>query len=212
MAKSSYSGEEVAALGCAAAWRVLATFEEQRLVPAFVEHYVRQHSRRELKAAPLRYRELLITITRESLVAIAARMQAELPRKLGGAKAAAGDYAEAVDAFLQALAGALASALHWTPGDVAEFASDVALYARMAAFSAPRAPAAAGKRRGKAAKPASAGFRSQLAPRASGPFADRCALLLDPSLMEKARAAAGELHHALEKIADDALAKASKAK
>ncbi len=213
MAKHSYHGEEMAALGRAAAWRVLAAFEEQRLVSGFVEQYVREHNRRELKASPLRYRELLVTITRESLVAIAARTQAELPRKLArGKKGAAGDLAETVDAFLQAFAGALASALYWTPGDVAEFASDVALYARMAAFAAARAAVAPARARDKATKRAATGFRSPLVSRTAGPFADRCALLLDPSLMEKARAAATGLHRELEKIADDALAKAMKAK
>jgi hypothetical protein len=48
--------------------------------------------------------------------------------------------------------------------------------------------------------------------RAPGPFADRCAMLLDPSLMEKARAAASELHSELEKIASRVLANAFQAK
>jgi hypothetical protein len=55
-------------------------------------------------------------------------------------------------------------------------------------------------------------LRSRAMERPLGPFADRCAMLLDPSLMEKARAAASELHGELEKIASRTLANALKAK
>ncbi len=206
MTDRNYSVAEAARMGREAGASVLATFEAGRLVPAFVDSYVRQHNRRELKTSPLRYRELLITLTRESLVAVAARMNAELPRRLGGGgrKPLTGEQTEAADSFLQAFAGALAAALRWTPGDVAEFGGDVALYARLAAFAAPAAAATA--------KRGALHLRSRATARPAGPFADRCALLLDPSLMEKARAAAIELHGELEKIAGSTLAKAFKTK
>lgn len=215
MATRNLSNTELAELGRAAAWRILATFEEQRLVSAFVDQYVRRHNRRELKASATRNRELLVMLTRESLVAIAARIQADLPRRLAprgrdARKAQTATAAEAADRFLQAFIEAIAASLRWTPGDVAEFAADVALYGRLAAFAAQRAEAAAPlrARSGSAAKSVSLQLRSRAMEQSPGPFADRCAMLLDPSLMDKARAAAGALHSELEKIATTALTKA----
>jgi hypothetical protein len=219
MATRNLSNTELAELGRATAWRILATFEERRIVSAFVDQYVRRHGRRELKASAMRNRELLVMLTRESLVAIAACIQAELPRRLtprgrDARKAQTAAAAEAADRFLQAFTEAIAASLRWTPGDVAEFAADVALYGRMAAFAAQRVlPAPPPKARASAgAKGAALHLRSRAMERAPGPFADRCAMLLDPSLMEKARAAASELHSELEKIASRALANAFQAK
>ncbi len=219
MTTRTLSNTELAELARAVAWRILATFEETRLVPAFVDGYVRQHNRRELKASAMRNRELLVMLTRESLVAIAARIQAALPRHLApkgrdARKAQSAAATEAVDSFLQAFTDAIAASLRWTPGDVADFAADVALYARMAAFAAQRAEAVAPPRArtGSSAKSVSLHLRSRARERPLGPFADRCAMLLDPSLMDKARTAAAELNGELEKIATRALANAFKAK
>lgn len=195
-------------MGREAGARVLAAFEAERIVPAFVDSYVRQHNRRELKTSPLRYRELLVTLTRESLLAIAAEMSAELPRRLaGGRRAQTAESVVAADAFLQAFTSAVAVALRWTPGDVAEFAGDVALYARMAAFTQPStAPRiGANPKSAAAGKRASLHLRSRAASQPVGPFADRCALLLDPSLLERARTAATSLHSKLRKIAGKVL-------
>jgi len=213
-----------ASMGREAAFIVLAAFEGERVVPAFVDGYVRQHGRRELKSSQMRNRELMIMLTRESLVAIAARMQAELPRRFaprarGVQKPPSAEAAQATDAFLQAFIGAVAASLRWTPGDVADFAGDVALYGRMAAFAEQRvkpAPAvrgrASGVRAGAGAKGTPLYQRSRAMERPSGPFADRCAMLLDPSLMDKARTAAGELHNELEEVASRALAQVFKKK
>jgi len=211
MTVSSNFTTDAARLGRETAFRVLAEFERERLVPAFVDGYVRQNNRRELKAA-LRYRELLVMLTRESLVAVAARVRAELPQRVGtrGSLPSARE-AEALDAFAQAFFGALGSALHWTPGDIAEFARDVELYARMTAPAEPPA-AMPSKSKGKGTRAAKKtpsrlpALSSRDASRSAGPFADRCALLLDPSLLEKARAAALELHPKLEGIATATLA------
>lgn len=208
MTKDSDSTTDAARLGRETAFRVLAEFERVRLVPAFVDAYVRQHNRRELKTSPLRYRELLVTLTRESLVAIAAKVSAELPRRFTGRRSPpTAAETEAIDAFTQAFIGALGSALRWTPGDLAEFARDVALYARMAAFAEPPAPSIAprGMAAARIAKKSPLQLRSRDASRSAGPFADRCALLLDPSLLDKARAAAAELHAKLEAIATSTL-------
>jgi hypothetical protein len=213
------SSTELAALGGATAQSILATFEQRRLVPAFVDAYVRKHNRRELKVSPLRNRELLLMLTRESLVAMAARLQAELPRRLwpkgrGARKPQPAAAAQAADSFLQAFIEAIAASLRWSPGDVAEFAADVALYRRMAAFAAQRAmPATPARGRAdRSGRTSPLHLRSRAMDRAPGPFADRCAMLLDPSLMEKARAAACELHRELETIATAALTSALRTK
>jgi len=215
MTERSNFTTDAARLGRETAFRVLAEFERERLVPAFVDAYVRQHNRRELKAA-LRYRELLVMLTRESLVAVAARVGAELPQRVGiRGSAPTARETEAMDAFTQAFVGALGAALHWTPGDIAEFARDVALYARMTAPAEPPA-AIPSKSKGKGTRTAGRAakktparlpaLQSRDASRSAGPFADRCALLLDPSLLDKARAAALELHPRLEGIATATLA------
>lgn len=201
-------------MGRAAAAAVLAQLESDRMVAGFVDGYARQHDRRELKASPLRYRELMILLTRESLVAIAACLQIELPRRFSGRarKPPSAEATQAADAFLQAFAQTIAAALRWTPGEVAEFASDVALYGRMAALAERRAaPAPPARGRPNAGRGGGKGatllLRARARERPLGPFADRCAMLLDPSLMEKARTAAAALHDELEKIARRALAK-----
>lgn len=211
-----FSTHDAARMGRETAAAVLAQLESDRVVAGFVDRYARQYGRRELKASPLRYRELLILLTRESLVAIAAWLQSELPRRfLGRArKPPSAEAMQAADAFLQAFAQTIAAALRWTPGEVAEFASDVALYGRMAALAERRAAPAPQVRGRSNAGRASAGakgvplyLRSRAMERPAGPFADRCAMLLDPSLMEKARAAAAALHGELERIAAASLSK-----
>lgn len=213
------SAHDAARLGRAAAAAVLAQLESERVVAGFVDGYARQHGRRELKASPLRYRELMILLTRESLVAIAACLQTELPRRFSGRgrRPPSAEVTQAADAFLQAFAETIAAALRWTPGEVAEFASDVALYGRMAALAARRAaPAPPARGRPSAGRGGGKGatllLRSRAREQPLGPFADRCAMLLDPSLMEKARAAAGALHGTLERIAVASLSKALRTK
>lgn len=210
-----HSLEELARQGRETAFRLLAAFERERLVPSFVEGYVRQHHRREFKASPLRYRELLVTLTRESLVAAAARMNAELPRRLSapGRGKQGANPATAIDAFEQAFVEAIAAALRWTPGDAAEFARDVALYGRMMAVTEPPpAPAAGAGRKFSAqsgvrtANKSPLQFRPMRSTVPPSPFADRCAMLLDPSLMDKARASAAAFHLQLEGLAAKTIA------
>ncbi|MGH9794539.1 MAG: hypothetical protein ACRD5G_07190 [Candidatus Acidiferrales bacterium] len=208
--------EELARQGRETAFRLLAAFERERLVASFVEDYVRQHNRRKLKASPVRHSELLTMLTRESLVAAAARMNAELTRRLASpARGKQGaNQATAIDAFEQAFVEAIAAALRWTPGDVAEFARDVALYGRMTGFTEPPPePAARAGRRISAgsSSPFNTGgpaltFRSMRNTPPRSPFPDRCAMLLDPSLMEKARAAALVFYAALDGLASKTIA------
>ncbi|MGH9861658.1 MAG: hypothetical protein ACRD5F_16685 [Candidatus Acidiferrales bacterium] len=208
--------EELARQGRETAFRLLAAFERERLVACFVEEYVRQHNRRKLKASPVRHGELLTMLTRESLVAAAARMNADLTRRLAspGRGKQGANHATAIDAFEQAFVEAIAAALRWTPGDAAEFARDIALYGRMTAFTEPPPEPAA--RTGRKVLAGSSGplhasvpaltFRSMRNTLPRSPFPDRCAMLLDPSLLEQARAAAALFYATLDGLASKTIA------
>lgn len=175
--------------------------EAQNLVPNFLESYVHDFSRRELKNSPLRYRELLFTITRESLVAMAAKIAADLPRRVARRKSAKPNPVDlqAEEIFREEFFACVGRAMKWPPSELEEFQRDVELYAHM---TAPRTSgnSARGNTRAAASKPA--------AKSAPSPFVDRCALLLDPSLLEKARESAVKFHAQLEKAAEKSLAAA----
>src|SRR5208337_1892154 len=90
-----------------------------------------------------------------------------------------------LDLFREEFFVALGQAMDWSDEDAREFWRDLDIYRMLGARGSPR-PA----RRGAGA--------------ASGPFVDRVALLLDPSLMEQARRAAGrfqlEIHAAADRV------------
>ena len=178
-AQFDFRGREVAR-------RLRALLAERKLVERFVDGYAAAHGRAGLKASPLRYRELLITIGREAWLALAARVDALLPGKISRRKVPLlrGPEAEAAEAFRQALLDEVGKGLHWMPSDREEFAHDLILYAQIAA----RRPQWMRTRR--SAVPA------------EGAFVDRCALLLDPSLLEKARLAAAKFLAELESLAE----------
>jgi hypothetical protein len=95
---------------------------------------------------------------------------------------------QAAEASREELLGALAGALRWSAADAEEFRRDLDLYAQLGA----RTPLP--KRPRKPAAPV------------EGPFADRCALLLDPSMLDNGRRAAGNFLSELEAAAGKALA------
>jgi hypothetical protein len=183
-----------------------AMLEGERLVARFVDSYVSAFGRKGLKASPLRYRELLSTISREVWLVLAAKMSAVLPNYLargtlrprsGSARARSRDGreskgkrilraadAEAADGFRESFFEALAAALRWTPAELEAFRHDLALYLEIFA----RQPQAM-KSRAQGQPP-------------EGPFVDRCGFLLDPSLLDKARQAAGQFQAELEQVAE----------
>lgn len=179
--------------------KILAMLGNTRMVPEFVDAYAVKYDRAGLKSSPLRYRELVTTITRESLVAITAKVNSELPRRLTGRKSPllrAGD-AQAAEVFREEYYLALAKALKWTPADLEEFYGDAELYAQMAL-------------RGAGPGKLSTRASGRAASKADSPFLDRCALLLDPSLLEKARIEATKLLADLDRSAEKILAAAFK--
>lgn len=159
------------------------------MVARFVDGYVAAYHRRGLKDSPLRYKELLSTITREALLPAVARLFEQLPAAITGRKKGLlkGPEAEAVDTFREAFLNCLAEQMRWVASEREEFRDDLGLYARMAVRVA-KGPASR--------KPSYA---------TEGPFVDRCALLLDPSLFDKARQSAGKFQSELEGAADEIL-------
>ncbi len=159
--------------------------QRDRVVPRFVDTYVVEHGRYALQVHPTRYRELLDTIGREALLAMAVRaldvhsgfVAARKPRP------SQREAARAVRMFRQQFLAALTRQQNWSAGDALEFQADLALYESLGAASQKQ------KRQRR--------FGSS-----QGPFVDRCAFLLDPSLMEQARAASGKLLLELERLAD----------
>ena len=161
----------------------------RRVVERFVDSYAAEFDRSGLRESPLRYRELLLTISREAWLALISRAEALLMGRLSpqGRAPQRGPEATAVDAFREALLDELGAAQHWMPSDRDAFARDLILYAQISA----RQPRVMRARPGVAV--------------AEGAFVDRCALLLDPSLFDKARAAAGKLLLQLDALAEETL-------
>jgi len=165
--------------------QMLSALKTGRVAATFVETYAKQFDRPEATAHPERRRELEAILEREMLLAMAAHAARiveanarRAPRRAN--RRPKGDPAT----FLRELVTALAKEAGWTAGDAMEFRGDLEIYRRLAASTASR----------------STPTRSRIAP--SGPFVDRCAILLDPSMIENAGRAAGKLLLQLETLTD----------
>ena len=197
-----------------AAARLLATLDHDELVPRFLDMYAAENRRPGRADQPAHYREQLETIRRESMLAMVLRAEAALPTRLKvhvtvretkrrgkpkkGKKSTKAKHAKKknarkpgmdlaiplLDLFREEFFVALGQALRWTDEDAQAFWHDLELYESLAA-NEPRRDA-----------------RRAIA---SGPFVDRTALLLDPSLMEQARRAAGKFQMELNAAADRVL-------
>jgi hypothetical protein len=199
---------------------LLATLDRNEMVPRFLDMYAAENRRPGRADQPAHYREQLATIRREAILSMVLRAEAALPTKLKvhvvvrdvrprtasrakpkkgkkGAKSKAKrkklrtagiDFAfPLLDLFREEFFVAIGQALRWTDEDAQAFWNDLEIYERLSA-SEPRRQA-----------------RRAIA---SGPFVDRTALLLDPSLMEQARRAAGKFQVELDAAADRVLRKA----
>ncbi len=168
--------------------RLVAAVGNRRLIEEFVDSYVKEFDRRGLVNQPATRRELLGTIEREAFLAMFARVQAQVPRHLTRRRPPVlkGPEVRAAEAFRHEAILCLAKAFHWGPEEVEQFRRDLDLYAQMGAR-----------------QPSSDKMRSANEP-PEGPFVDRAALLLDPSLMDKARRAAGKFLKELDSLAEQA--------
>jgi hypothetical protein len=200
-----------------AATLLLATLDRNEMVPRFLDMYAAENRRPGRADQPAHYREQLETIRREAILAMVLRTEAALPTKLKvhvvvrsaktrrsfrtklkkGKKGPKGKAKKKkptrsgldlaiplLDLFREEFFVAIGQALRWTDEDAQAFWHDLELYEALSA-NEPRRQA-----------------RRAIA---SGPFVDRTALLLDPSLMEQARRAAGKFQAELDAAADHVL-------
>ncbi len=161
--------------------QLLHALKSERVASVFLESYAKQFDRPEAIAHLERRRELEAMLDREMLLAMAAHVArvAESNARRSPRRATRTRNDDPA-AFLRDLVTALAKESGWTAGDAMEFRGDLEIYRRLAASAASR----------------SSQSRSRIAP--AGPFVDRCAILLDPSMIENASRAAGKLLLQLE--------------
>jgi hypothetical protein len=202
-----YRPRELVVRAREAATRLLATLDRDEMVARFLDLYAAEYRRPGRADQPAFYREQLERIRRESVLAAVIRIEAALPTRLkvsvtvrgtkrrprGGkgsrsrprTKPALELAIPFLDLFREEFFVALGEAMDWSDDDAREFWRDLDIYRRLGAR-----PAARTSRGGAGA--------------AAGPFVDRVALLLDPSLMEQARRAAGkfqlEIHTAADRV------------
>lgn len=157
-------------------------------MPRFVDSYVVENSRQALQVHASLYRDLLVLLQREALVAVSVRALEIVCRepqvRIGSRSKARPMSRRDVSLFRRKFLAALARQQGWTAGDALDFQRDLQLYEELIAR------AAATKQRSR--KPFEA---------ANHPFVDRCAFLLDSSFMEKARLAASKTLTELENLA-----------
>jgi hypothetical protein len=211
-----YRPRELVVRAREAAALLLATLDHDELVPRFLDIYAAENRRPGRADQPTHYREQLETIRREAILAMVLRVQSALPTRLkvrvtmrdtqrrAGKKSRKGKKTNKprkarkatlelaiplLDLFREEFFVALGQALQWSESDAKEFWRDLELYENLAGREPRRQP-------GRTTRAI-----------ASGPFVDRTALLLDPSLMEQARRAAGKFQLELNAAAERVLRK-----
>jgi len=211
-----YRSRELVVRAREAAALLLATLDRNEMVPRFLDMYAAQNRRPGRADQPAHYREQLETIRREAILAMVLRAADVLPARLKvrvnvrepkrgfkkkpkkGSKATKVKHSKKpsldlaiplLDLFREEFFVALGQALNWSDGDAQGFWRDLELYEDLTQ----REPRRQAGRTTRAV--------------ASGPFVDRTALLLDPSLMEQARRAAGKFQLELNTAADRVLHK-----
>ncbi|MBZ5501495.1 MAG: hypothetical protein LAN59_04525 [Acidobacteriia bacterium] len=206
-----YRPRELVVRAREAASLLLATLRRDEMVARFLDLYAAEYRRPGRADQPGLYREQMETIRREAILAMVLHIEAALPARLKvgvsvrgtkrpqkkkkGKKSARARPAKRkasldlvipfLDLFREEFFVALGQTLDWTDSDAQEFWHDLELYEKLTGREPRRAARAA----------------------ASGPFVDRVALLLDPSLMEQARRAAGQFQTELHGAADRVLRK-----
>jgi hypothetical protein len=146
------------------------------LVADFARSYARRHHRVGVVDEPHRVRELEATLGREAILVMVAEVLRLMPSALGARRniPLAPEEAGFVRLFLSEFMTALGRGLDWPPDEMeAEqeaFDRDLLMYRRWFERTLT--------------------LDVQLPQDGTSPFLDRCALLLDPSTMEEARAAA----------------------
>jgi hypothetical protein len=170
--------------------RLVHALAPSGMIARFVQAYAERHNRRKLPGDAVRLRELEATIGREALLSIAVEIRRLVPRAFSSGRVAARAEESAVaETFFGEFVAAVGRALEWPAADTANearaFARDLEMYwgwrTRSGASTRGRA-ANSGRGAERGAGPASG----------ESPFPDRCAILLDPPMMEQARRAAAD--------------------
>jgi len=208
-----YRPRELVVRAREAATLLLATLDRNEMVARFLDMYAAEHRRPGRADHPFLYREQLARIRREAILSMVLRIEAALPARLKVSVAVRGgkqrkkpqtgkknarstkrkkqpDLELAIpflDLFREEFFVALGQALEWSDEEAEEFWRDLGFYEKLA----PRDP----HRNSAAARRLSI----------SGPFVDRVALLLDPSIMDQARREAGKFELELEAAAEKVL-------
>jgi hypothetical protein len=157
----------------------------ERVVPRFVDSYVVENGRHALQVHASLYRDRLVLLQREALLALTVRALAivcDEPQAVGKSKPRPMLRRDATS-FRRKFLASLTRQQGWTAGDALDFQRDLQMYEELLARAA-----ATHRRR----KPFEA---------ADHPFVDRCAFLLDSSFMEKARLAASRTLTSIEQLA-----------
>jgi hypothetical protein len=198
-----------------AAFFLLATLDRDEMVQRFLDMYAAEFRRPGRADQPVHYREQLQTIRREAILAMTLRVEAALPTRLKVRVSVRNTRTSAIkkkkgkkttrqnkprsagleiaipllDLFREEFFVALGQSLDWSQDDAQQFWRDYSLYEKLSA------------------KDSRANSRHPGRGSVSGPFVDRTAMLLDPSLMDQARRAAGKFQLELNSAADRVLRK-----
>jgi hypothetical protein len=226
-----YTPRQIVVRAREAAYLLLVALDHDAMVKRFLEGYAKEHDRAGVITQPPLFRDLMGSVRREAILEMATHIDDVAPRKLGivlqtqdsaraksarkktsrgvKEKRAVRDVAQkralpagatatrlrtaelqVLNLFREQFFAALSQALRWTPDDLAEFSRDYDLYqtiaARVGDVQTPRGAKGA----------------------VTGPFVDRCGLLVDPSMLEQARRAAGKFQAQLDATAEGVLKKA----
>ena len=165
---------------------VLGLLLEEQRAARFVYDYSSLYFRQGIEGEAEHKAEFLSAIERESLLLIAARIERELPRAPVLLSSGLSEP-EAIAAFRQAFLTYLGGSLAWDSDEREAFRKDLAMYLRLAARES----------RAMVHRPGAAQI--------GGAFVDRCAFLLDPSMLAQAREAAARFQVQLESCAGEAL-------
>jgi hypothetical protein len=156
------------------------------VIADFVRAYAGRHNRPGLLRDPAQLHEIHSTIGREALMVMAVEIERLVPAAFVFRRRAAPRPEESAlaESFRAEFLASLARTQEWSAADAAErqaFTRDLNMYRHWRRRERKRAD-------------------SQTLPGVESPFADRAALLLDPSMMEQARRAASALEGELMRL------------
>jgi hypothetical protein len=205
-----YTPRQISVRAQETAWGLLSALDREGIVADFLDGYCKKFERPSANDQPAHYREMLATIKREALLEMVTFLEEEVPRQLGvltrekvtskpvkkGKKGKSKTKSrtpaqrpprllaadrQKIDLFRQEFFVGLGQVMEWRKEEFGEFWRDHEIYKKLNGQQNQEGTSRA--------KPALMSI--------GGPFVDRCALLLDPSLMDIARRAAADFREQL---------------